>query len=223
MATVVAVYTGQGLMESVRALFAKALPGVRLVNIIDDSIIADVIAAGRVTTNVSRRLIGYFYTARDIGADVILSTCSSVGDLIPIARRLIDTPIVRIDEAMARQAVEAGGTIGVLATLATTLDPTVRLVKSIADESKGKVRVLEGLAQGAYQALVAGKPEEHDRLLMAQAVKMASEADTIVLAQGSMARMQEAIGKQTGRRVLASPQLGVAAVAEILAATARAI
>ncbi len=218
MQTVVAIYTGHGLMERVRALFASALPTVRLVNIIDDSIIADVISAGKVTPNVARRLIGYFYTARDMGADVILSTCSSVGDIIPMARRLVDTPIVRIDEAMARQAVEAGGAIGVLATLPTTLDPTVRLLNFLAEESTRKVRIVEGLAQGAYQALVAGKPEEHDRLLMSQAVKIASGVDTIVLAQGSMARMQEAIEEETGRRVLASPQLAVADVSRRLSA-----
>jgi hypothetical protein len=41
MKTVVAVYTGQGLADPLKAVFKELLPDVRLVNIIDDSLIGD--------------------------------------------------------------------------------------------------------------------------------------------------------------------------------------
>jgi len=186
------------------------------VNIIDDSIIQDVIRNGKVVPSVARRLILYYQIASDIGADVILNTCSSVGEVVEIARQLIDTPIVRIDEPMASEAVKKYQTIGVLATLPTTLEPTVRLIKSQAAYQRKAVSVVEGLAAGAYQALISGRAEEHDRLILRAAGEVATKAEAIVLAQGSMARMERTLAKRTGKPVLSSPYLAVEAIKSML-------
>ena len=132
MKKVVAIYTGHGLMENVKAMFAEQMPDCRLINIIDDSLIADVIAENDVSPAVTRRLLQYYQTAQDMGADVIFNTCSSVGDLVAVGQKLVDVPIVRIDEPMAREAVSKYQRIGVIATIPTTLDPTVRLLQEQA-------------------------------------------------------------------------------------------
>ncbi|WP_233530944.1 aspartate/glutamate racemase family protein [Paenibacillus alkalitolerans] len=210
MPTVVAVYTGQGLSERIQLLFREHLPVCRLVNITDDSLIADVMRAGKVTPAVRRRLQQYYRQAEEIGADVIFNTCSSVGEVADWARPMFDTPIVKIDEAMARQAVQKYEKIGVLATLPTTLEPTCRLLRKEAGSRS--VEVLDALAGGAYQALVAGRPEEHDRLILEAAISVAARADALVLAQGSMARMEDALKRETGLPVYSSPRLGVLSV-----------
>jgi hypothetical protein len=46
------------LVEPLGKLFSEILPGVRIVNLVDDSLLADVRAAGCVTPSV-RRMIGY--------------------------------------------------------------------------------------------------------------------------------------------------------------------
>lgn len=216
MATVVAVYTGQGLAEQIGPIFKKELPECRLVNIIDDSLIADVIRAGRVTPAVSRRLIQYYRNAEEIGADVIFNTCSSVGEVADLARPLFEKPIVKIDEAMAKEAVTRHGKIGVLATLPTTLEPTKRLLKRQAEQQNRHVEVLDALAEGAYQALVAGDPEEHDRLIALAAEQVARDSEALVLAQGSMVRMADELKRRTGIPVYSSPYLGVLAVRRLL-------
>ncbi|MBP1962843.1 aspartate/glutamate racemase family protein [Paenibacillus aceris] len=212
MVTVVAVYTGQGLSERIGPLFREELPGCRLVNIIDDSLIADVIQAGEVTTAVIRRLVQYYRHAEDIGADLILNTCSSVGEVADRVRPLFNIPIVKIDDDMARQATMNFNHIGVLATLPTTLEPTRQLLQREAVLQNRKVHVVDALAEGAYQALVSGQPEEHDRLIFEAAKSVASKADVLVLAQGSMARMEKALSQETGLPVYASPRLGLMAV-----------
>jgi Asp/Glu/hydantoin racemase len=216
MSTVVAVYTGQGLASLVQSAFADILPGCRLVNLIDDSLIADVIRAGQVTPAVTRRLLHYYEIATDIGADVILNTCSSVGEVVELGRRLIETPIVRIDEPMADEAVRQYARVGVLATLPTTLQPTLRLLASRAAAQGKQVTLVDGLAAGAYQSLVGGQPEEHDRLLLDAALRVADQVEALVLAQGSMARMEKALAERTGRPVLSSPRRGVMAVQAVL-------
>ena len=202
---ITAVYTGQGLCEPLCALLKKELPGLELTNIVDDSIIADVIRAGGVTKAVTRRLIGYYSVAQERGTDFILNTCSSVGEVAELGTRMISVPILRIDRPMAETAVKNFSRIAVIATLPTTLEPTIRLVQSVAAEQNRQVTVLNGLAEGAYQALVAGSPQEHDRRIEEAARRLADQADCFVLAQGSMMRMQEKLAQISGKTVLSSP------------------
>ncbi len=218
MKKVVAIYTGHGLMENVKAMFAEQMPDCRLINIIDDSLIADVIAENDVSPAVTRRLLQYYQTAQDMGADVIFNTCSSVGDLVAVGQKLVDVPIVRIDEPMAREAVSKYQCIGVIATIPTTLDPTVRLLQEQAKLIGKEVTIVDGLADGAYQALVSGKPEEHDQRIVDVAQRLAKEVDAIVLAQGSMARMENKLAEITGIPVLSSISRGVTEVKSVLEA-----
>jgi aspartate/glutamate racemase len=216
MKTVVAIYTGQGLADPLKEVFKELLPDVRLVNIIDDSLIGDVVKAGHVPPAVARRLIQYYHNGEEIGADVILNTCSSVGEVADAARSLIGVPIVKIDEKMAAQAAARYERIAVLATLPSTLEPTMRLIRKHAEAAGRQVTLVNGLAAGAFDALVNGRPEEHDRILLETAQRTAGAADVIVLAQGSMARMEKALAQATGKPVLSSPRLGVEQVKAVL-------
>jgi hypothetical protein len=150
------------MVEPTKALFKENMPEVRLINIVDDSLIQDVIKAGKVTAAVKKRLVGYYFAAVDAGADIILNTCSSVGEIAEAAKDLMGIPIVRIDEAMVTRAVEISDSIGVLATLPTTLGPTVRFVNTKAIAKRKKVKVCEGLAKGAFEALLSGDSKRHD-------------------------------------------------------------
>lgn len=216
MKTVAAIYTAPTIVDPVSEVFAEMLPDVRLVNIVDGSLIQDVIAANKVTRALERRLLHYFMACEDVNAQVILNTCSSIGEASQALTRYINLPIVNIDTAMARAAVGDARTIAVLATLPTTLGPTVRLVSRCAEEAKRKVDVLDGLAQGAFDALARGNAEEHDRILMETARNVAGGADAIVLAQGSMARMQDELESETGVKVFSSIRSGVASVGTFL-------
>jgi Asp/Glu/hydantoin racemase len=113
---------------------------------------------------------------------------------------------------MAQAAVRGYERIGVLATLPTTLDPTVRLLEEQARAAGKQIAVVRGLAEGAYHALVGGEPERHDALILEAAQDVASQVEAIVLAQGSMARMESRLAAATGLPVLSSLRLGVTAV-----------
>jgi hypothetical protein len=51
---------------------------------------------------------------------------------------------------------------------------------------------------------------------MAAAEQVAHQTDVIVLAQGSMARMEESLARRTGKPVLSSPRRGVLEVKQTL-------
>ena len=149
-----------------------------------------------------------------MGADVILNTCSSVGDVVYEGRKQVHVPIVRIDEAMARKAVSQCSVIGVVATLRSTLDPTMRLLQIEAEKLGKTVTPVDGLAEGAYQALVEGNPELHDERIANTVTALAEKVDCILLAQGSMARMEQKLDQMVKIPVYASPQLCLEAIRE---------
>ena len=216
MKTVAAIHTAMPMVEPTKELFAKYLPDIRLINIVDDSLIQDVIQSNQVSDAVKKRLLSYFNSAVDAGADVIFNTCSSVGDVALEARETLSLPLVKIDDDMAEEAVMKYKRIGVLATLPTTLKPTIRLLEHFASKKSKSIQVIEGLAEGAFQAVISGDKDKHDKLILQAAKSIANQVDAIVLAQGSMARMEKQLQEITGKDVLSSPERGVLNVKRVL-------
>ncbi len=209
MIKVVAVHTAMALVEPMNHLFRQWLPEVKLNHIADDSLIQEVIANDGVTPAVRRRLLSYYVAAADSGAQVVFNTCSSVGDIADFGNIYAPIPVFRIDYPMAMKAVIEARRIGVISTLPTTLAPTRRLLERAASEAQRDVTLVDGLANGAFQAGQSGDGETHDRLIAEAASKIADDVDLFVLAQGSMARMEERLADITGKPVLSSPVLGV--------------
>jgi Asp/Glu/hydantoin racemase len=216
MTRIFAVHTATALIEPITALFKEHLPDVKLNHIADDSLIQEVIANGKVTPMVKKRMLSYYYAAVDAGADYIFNTCSSVGDVADNANLFLPIPVIRIDEQMALKAVELSGKIGVIATLPTTLEPTANLLKKIAFQKGKAITIVEGLAAGAFEAGMSGDRHRHDALILEASQKIASQVDVIVLAQGSMARMEQQLAKESGKIVLSSPLLGVLGLKNLL-------
>ncbi len=212
MISVFAVHTTGVMIETTNALFKKHLPEVKLNHILDDSLIQEVINFNTVTPSVTKRLLSCYYMADEAGADIILNTCSSVGEVALNARKLLEVPILKIDDPMAYEAVVSAEKIGVLATLPTTLSPTVKLLKTKALEQDKKIEVVEGLAKGAFDAMLFGDKITHDNLIIEASKMVAPKVDLIVLAQGSMGRMSDELARITGKRILSSPESGVLGV-----------
>lgn len=216
MKTVFAIHTGPVLVDVLKQLVPEILPEVRLVNIVDDGLLTDVRNAGGLIPSVTRRIVGYGVLAESAGANAILNCCSSVGEAADLLAKTVGIPVVRIDSRMAQEAVEKGSSIAIVATLATTLDPTERLIKQQASE-RGKVVIVKRyLVEGAFDALLAGKPELHDELLKRDIERARSENEVVVLAQGSMARLVPLLSSGSAP-VLSSPRSGVEALKQHLA------
>lgn len=212
---VAGVHTAASVIKIVGDLFQEIIPDVALVNILDDSIVQAAVAAGRVTENLTRRMYYHFAAADLTGSDLILVTCSTVGETADVSRQLLNTPILKIDDAMCEKAVRLGQRVGVLATVESTLGPTSRLVQRKAAEAGRSVEVKTKLAQGAFQALMRGEAEKHDRMVLDVIDQYAMEVDVIVFAQATMVRLLPLVA-HVPVPVLSSPRLGVERVKQIL-------
>jgi glutamate racemase len=164
---------------------------------------------------VEGRWLGYARVAKEVGAQVILSACSSVGELVAKARQEISIPVVRIDEPMAERAVRLGSRIGVAATLATTLNPTLRLLREKASQAGVKAEFQPVLVEAAYQRLVDGDKKAHDEILSAALLDLSAASDLVVLAQASMERVLTRFPESEREKFLSSPRLGMERVKEV--------
>jgi Asp/Glu/hydantoin racemase len=213
--SVAVIHTGPVTVEPIKQRCKKIIPEVRIINIMDDSLLNDCRAAGGLTKAVTQRMCQYFIIAETMGVDVIFNACSSVGETVDVGRQLVSIPIVKIDEAMAEQAVASGTKIGVVATVPTTLDPTVRLIEAKAKEQGKELAITRALCSKAFDLLLAGKADEHDQEVMDKVKELSATVDVVVLAQCSMARLVPMLS-DVPVPVLASPDSGVQRLKEAL-------
>ena len=209
------IHTSHVLIPLFSQLAKTILPTLEVFHITDESLIKNTIRDEHLTKGTIRRLVKMVESAHDAGADAVMVTCSSIGPAVEIARQLLDFPIFRIDEAMAATAVSMGGRIGVAATLRTTLEPTLALLKETAAAAERDVELVPRIAEGAFSAVLSGDTDRHDRMVAEMLSDLKTGVDVVVLAQASMARVLPSL-PPGGAPILTSPELAVLRAREVL-------
>ena len=207
-------------VEDLKALFAEILPEVEMFNIIDDSLLREVLANGGPTPGVVRRMSQYAVLLESLGCECLLNQCSSVGEAADIAAKQISIPYVKVDKPMGKIAIaaamQAKKRVGVVATAHTTVGPSTRLVENTAAEMGADVTVSSCFAKGAYEALLnEGNKPKHDEILMNTVKEAAASNDAVLLAQGSMMSLLPKT-QDLGVPVLCSFRTGVEQIRGVL-------
>src|SRR5438046_1693095 len=142
------LHTSATLVPIFAQLCKVKLPQIDVFNLVDDSLIKDVIAHGRLRPQTARRVTQLVAAAEDAGADFVMVTCSSIGAAVETAATLATVPVLRVDQPMADQAVATGRRIGVVATLSTTLEPTADLIQRRAAAAGKPIALNSRLCEG---------------------------------------------------------------------------
>lgn len=196
-------------IQPIEASFARLWPQARLMNLLDDSLSADLARDGGLSDEMTERFLGLGRYARSTGSDAILFTCSAFGPCIEaVARAQAPMPVLKPNEAMIEQAAGQARRVGLLATFAPTL-------ASMPAEFPASVELVPKLAQGALAALDRGDRAEHDRLVV-QAAKELRDCELIALAQYSMAPAADLVAGATGLPVLTTPDSAVTKLRKLL-------
>ncbi|MFQ5842154.1 MAG: aspartate/glutamate racemase family protein [Thermodesulfobacteriota bacterium] len=204
------ISTGLKTGALMNQFFAKELPEITIHNIVDDSLVKEIIANDNVISpGVVRRVCSYVVSAEISGVDLVVITCSSISVIARLAERMVGIPVMRIDEPMAELAVEKADRIKVLATISSTLNPSMQLIEE-KSQRQGKEVVLDSsLCERARQFLDEGNPEGHDRILREEIEKSLKKFDLVILAQASMGRVLDTLDVEKRRSVFTSPALAV--------------
>ncbi|HWU63016.1 MAG TPA: aspartate/glutamate racemase family protein [Ensifer sp.] len=216
------IHTVPGIIPVFNELVGRHLPDWRPFNMLDESLLGNTIREGSLSGQTKRRLAMHIWSAVDAGASAVLVTCSSLGPAVDAAMPLCPVPLFRIDDGMAIEAIRQGKRIGVLATLATTMEPTTRLIECHARTTGHNVSLTSHLCEGAFEKLRNGDRAGHDAIIREGHGSLVGSVDVIVLAQASMANALKEMS-EVSVPVLTSPELGVLHMSSKLEAHSRAL
>lgn len=185
----------------IEAAFAELWPEASLVNLLDDSLSADLATAGALDGCMTDRFLTLARYAATIGSEAILFTCSAFAPCIAAVRaELAPLPVRAPYEAMIAEAAAIGGRIALVATFAPTLE-------TMPAEFPPHIEIEPVYVEGALAALDAGNPQVHDRLVAA--ALRGTRCDAVALAQYSLARAAPAVAAVIEAPVLTTPAAAV--------------
>jgi Asp/Glu/hydantoin racemase len=185
----------------INAAMERLWPEATRMNLLDDSLSADLARSGRLDDAMTARFIALTDYAVSTGAQGILFTCSAFGPCIEAAaRKHARMPVLKPNEAMIEEAValqaQRGGAIGLVSSFPPTL-------VSMPPEFPAGTTLHTALADGALDALNRGDAAAHDEITAAAAETLAARGCTIIaLAQFSMARAAPLVASRTGLPVM---------------------
>jgi len=211
------VHSVASLVSVFNELAAELLPDVEIIHLVDEGLLKDALARGQLTSSMARRFGLLASFAEESGAEMVMLTCSSLAPLVDESKDMVKIPLLKVDEAMADEAVRLGKRIGVIATAYTTLKPTSDLIRARAVLQGKKVEVEAVLCEGAFDALRRGDLETHDHTVKDRLNELMKKVDVVVLAQASIARVVAQIPEKERKvPILSSPRLGVQRLKEKL-------
>lgn len=197
----------------VNEAMAHTWPQAQRMNLLDDSLSADLAAAGSLDARMHERFQQLARYAVECGTQAILFTCSAFGPCIEaVARTHARIPVLKPNEAMVAQAAAAGGRIGLVASFGPTL-------QSMPPEFPAGTDLRCELAADALTALNEGDTAGHDDAVVRAARALQAQGCTLIaLAQFSMARARPTVEKATGLPVLTTVDSAIAELRKRLGA-----
>jgi Asp/Glu/hydantoin racemase len=213
------IHTVFPIVNNLTTMFKEKLGDQEIIiyNIVDDSILPRITSSNGVSTKIIKSIYQHISVAEDIGSSLILVTCSSISEVVDIVNPMVSIPVIKIDDAMTDEAVRVANTIGVVATINTTLNPTINQLRKKALLIKKDITIIPLLCSEAYHALInENDSEKHDLLLFNSIKNLIKKVDAIVLSQASMARILPKMKRVTSKPILTSPESGILRTIDII-------
>lgn len=211
------VHTSSAAINPLMGFYNETAPELEITNLLDDGILR--LLSANDSQAAQRRLADMLKAAVETYAvELGMITCSSVSnETVKDLNDAFDLPVLKIDYPMARQAVKAGGKIGIAATFSPTLVPTSKLLNEAATEAGTSIELVTEVAPEAYDALLIGDTATHDKLLLSLLERLSKrDVAAIVLAQVSMARILSQLDGRFDIPILSSLPTSLEAVREAL-------
>jgi aspartate/glutamate racemase len=180
----------KSVIEPFAKKWSKEHRDVEIINIMDDSLLSESLKNGGPTAAVIQRFTLYAMAAEAAGADVIMSTCTTMGEAMRCARRMVSVPLFNIDEPMAKEAVRIGDRLGVIATVPTSAPATRRLLEDEATQARRPIQIETVINEEAFSYLLQNNIERHDELVHREIDALSQRVDAIVLGQISLSQIE---------------------------------
>lgn len=199
----------------VNETFARQWPEAEISNLLDDVLSSDRSKVTTLTPVFYQRIDRLVEYAVSIDAAAILFTCSALGEAIEASAKTHALPILKPNEAMFEAALAQGSNIVMLATFAPAVPGMEAEFRQMAARMHSDAVITTVVVEGARDALSAGRPDEHNRLII-EAARQLKDADAIILAHFSMEIAFEQLKAAAPCPVLSSAQAAVAKLKRLM-------
>lgn len=216
MKTVAMIHTVRNVVDifdgQVKAAFG---PSVRTQNILDDYLADDFAEKGIFTEVNEKRFLNDLENMALIEPDVIVVTCSSLSEYVPMYRGRFNVPVLGIGEALSRKIAAEYSDILIFATASTAVGPMRRGLLAEAEKLHRGIRLGEMSNPEAIAQLKAGNRSEHDRRVLEMA-RQIKGYDCVVMAQLSMSYLRDEIADVCGIPVFSAGESCIAEIRKII-------
>jgi hypothetical protein len=209
------VHAADVSIPPVVASFRANWPEAKVVNLLEDALMTDLADDGKLTDAMVERFVHIGHYCVKASGDAILFCCSAFGPAVEEVRRQVSVPVLKPNEAMYEQLVAKDGTVSLLATFQPSLPSMLAEIAAYAKNKGTRVSVEPSLVDGALQALLDLRPDEHNRLIAEAAAKQEA-CDIIALAQFSMAPAKLLAETRTTKPILTTPDSAVTKLKALL-------
>lgn len=209
-------------VSPIRAAFARLWPEAQGADLLDASLSADLLAAGRLDDGMVQRFVTLGrYAAKGSGKGdtrAVLFTCSAFGPAIDAVKADLSIPVLRPNEAAFAEALERGRRIALVVTYPPSLPALTQELEQMAAARGQSISITPILADGALLALKAGDGAGHDAAVLA-ACKNLGAQDAVVLGQFSLARAASALQPHVDSPIFTTPDSAVRALRRLVSAS----
>ena len=191
-------------MDPIATAFQSAWPEARTAHLLEESLFTDFGRDGRLTDTMIERFRSLGRYCVSAGADAILFTCSAFGPAIDAVKRDQSIPVLKPNEALYDEMIAIGGRIVLLATFPPTITSMSAEITAHAKSRGVSLQLDTHLVEGALDALMQHRPDEHYRLIADGGAKFQGH-DAIAFGQFSMAPARSLAAARVSTPILTTP------------------
>ena len=210
------IHSTRFVIEAVHKVVAAGCPDLEIVHIMDEGLLPALRKYGKITDQMIHWLAGMIGPLEKEGGSLALVTCSSLSPCVNSVREMVKIPVLKIDEPMVEYAVSSAKKIGVVMTLASTVEPSTLLINEVSQRLDKHVDVIPRICEDAFLKLNSGDVQGHDEAVVKAIYELLNEVELVMLAQISIARVMKKLDTVTAKRVLSSLDFIVPKINETL-------
>jgi len=186
-------------VKPIEEAFRNIAPEVKLLHFMDTGLVPMIQEIGGITPDILRRFSGLANMAQESSVSCIQLTCSAFNNSTDILQPMYTAKLFRSDEAMLDEALKFER-IGLVSTMPETPAALISYLKG----KRSDVEVSSVVNPEAFELVLKGKWDEHDRLVKKDIMSLDEKVDVIVLSQYSLAHLKDHV--QTATPILSGPE-----------------
>ncbi len=198
----------------VRLAFDEEFPEAEVINVLDESLLVDF--DDQLTPDLRRRITNIIGYCQDNKADAIGLACSVYAPVVESAKDLVHVPLVSSYGPVMADAVTAGPRIGLIASVASTMQDSKYYLHLAADEAGVEIEPQLCLAEDLITVMRAEGQSGLERRLEEEVLKIASKVDVVLLTQFSFAAALAHLEKVSPIPVLSAPHSSARTLKKLL-------